>query len=245
MSRVVRGLILPLALIALLTAAAGRSTAQGFAAPPPVYYPPAVSYYYTPPAVSFYTPPAVSYYTPPAVSYYAPPAVSYYAAPAVPYYAAGVPRRNGHDPLRAVRTPPSHRGAVLRSVMRGPGGQAPAMPGRPLGRASRVPGAFRFDAAGAGGSLPNIALHAVGCAPGTHPRIRGFTISARRGPESRRGSPAALITLRTPPPERRPRWSGPSPAAAPPPARCATPTRRPTRPRRRPACSCCRAARAG
>jgi hypothetical protein len=85
MSRVVRGLILPLALVALLTAVAGRSAAQGCAAPPPAYYPPAVSYY-APPAVSYYAPPTVSYYAPPAVSYYAAPAVSYYAPPAVAYY---------------------------------------------------------------------------------------------------------------------------------------------------------------
>jgi hypothetical protein len=87
MSRVVRGLILPLALAAVLTAAAGRSAAQGFAPPSPAYNPPAVSYYYAPPAVSYYAPPAVSYYPPPTVSYYAPPAVAYYAPPAVAYYA--------------------------------------------------------------------------------------------------------------------------------------------------------------
>jgi hypothetical protein len=90
MFRFVGGLVLPLALAALLTATAGRSAAQYCPAPPPaVYYPPAVAYY-TPPAVSYYPPPAVSYYAPPAVSYYAPPAVSYYAAPAVSYYAPPV-----------------------------------------------------------------------------------------------------------------------------------------------------------
>ena len=106
MFRFVRGLVLPLALTAVLTAAAGRSAAQVVFVPPRVceaaptvayYAPPAVAYYaapapavsyYTPPAVSYYAAPAVSYYTPPAVSYYTPPAVSYYAAPAVSYYAA-------------------------------------------------------------------------------------------------------------------------------------------------------------
>ena len=93
MSRVVRGLVLPLALAVVLTVAAGRGAAQDCAPPPAVAYyaapavayapppAPAVSYYYAPPAV------AVSYYAAPAVSYYAPPAVSYYAAPAVSYYA--------------------------------------------------------------------------------------------------------------------------------------------------------------
>ena len=97
MFRFVRGLVLPLALATVLTAA-GRSTAQAVFVPPPhvceavptaaYYAPPAVAYYYNPPAVSYYTPPAVSYYAAPAVSYYTPPAVSYYAAPAVSYYAA-------------------------------------------------------------------------------------------------------------------------------------------------------------
>jgi hypothetical protein len=94
MFRFVGGLVLPLTLAVLLTAAAGRSAAQwGCAAPPAVYYPPSVAYYepavsyYTPPAVSYYAPPAVSYYAPPAVSYYAPPVVSYYSAPVVSYYA--------------------------------------------------------------------------------------------------------------------------------------------------------------
>ena len=99
MSRVIRGLVLPLALAAVLTAAAGRSAAQPCAVPlPAAYYAPAASYYappavsyYEPPAVSYYAPPAVSYYTPPAVSYYAPPAVSYYAAPTVSYYAPAYP----------------------------------------------------------------------------------------------------------------------------------------------------------
>ncbi len=92
MSHVVRGLILPVALISVLTAA-GRGAAQGCAAPSPVYYAPAVSYYYAPPAVAYYAPPAVSYYAAPAVSYYAAPAVSYYAAPAAP--AATVTTRYG------------------------------------------------------------------------------------------------------------------------------------------------------
>jgi len=98
MFRFVRGLVLPLALAAVLTAA-GRSAAQAVFVPPPhvceaaptaaYYAPPAVAYYAAP-AVSYYTPPAVAYYAAPApaVSYYTPPAVAYYAAPAVSYYAA-------------------------------------------------------------------------------------------------------------------------------------------------------------
>jgi hypothetical protein len=94
MFRFVGGLVLPLSLAVLLTAAAGRSAAQYCVAPPPVVYsPPAVSYY-TPPAVSYYPPPAVAYYAPPVVSYYPAPAVSYYAPPAA-YPAATVTTRYG------------------------------------------------------------------------------------------------------------------------------------------------------
>jgi hypothetical protein len=94
MFRFVGGLVLPLALAVLLTAAAGRSAAQyGCGAPPSVvYYPQTVSYY-TPPAVAYYQPPVVSYYAPPVVSYYPAPVVTYYAPPA--YSAATVTTRYG------------------------------------------------------------------------------------------------------------------------------------------------------
>jgi hypothetical protein len=87
-----------LAVVVLLTVAAGPGVAQvvvappayvSYYSPPAVYCPPTTVAYYAPPAVSYYAPPTVSYYAPPAtVSYYAPPAVSYayYGAPAYSYY---------------------------------------------------------------------------------------------------------------------------------------------------------------
>ena len=94
MFRFVRGLVLPLALAAVLTAA-GRSAAQAVFVPPPhVCEAAPTAAYYAPPAVAYYAAPAVSYYTPPAVAYYAAPAVSYYAAPAA-YPAATVTTRYG------------------------------------------------------------------------------------------------------------------------------------------------------
>ena len=59
MSHVVRGLILPVALISVLTAAGRLARLQGFR-PPPVDHAPAASYYYAPPAVAITAPPAVS-----------------------------------------------------------------------------------------------------------------------------------------------------------------------------------------
>jgi hypothetical protein len=95
MFRFVGGLVLPLTLAVLLTAAAGRSAAQyPCAAPPPVVYSPPTVAYYAPPAVSYYAPPVVSYYAPPVVSYYSAPVVSYYA-PATAYPAASVTTRYG------------------------------------------------------------------------------------------------------------------------------------------------------
>jgi hypothetical protein len=88
-----------LAVVVLLTVAAGPGVAQVVVAPPAYvsyYSPPAV---YCPPTVAYYAPPAVSYYAPPTVSYYAPPAtVSYYAPPAASYAYYGAPAYSYYSP---------------------------------------------------------------------------------------------------------------------------------------------------